>query len=287
MSSLCDLHLHTTASDGSETPTQLVEHARGLGLRVIAITDHDSTEGVAEALAAARDGGLEVIPGIEVSTDVPKGEVHVLGYFVNTGCQELQSTLRLLRESRVGRARKMVSKLAALGMPLDYGRVREIAGAGSVGRPHVAQALLEKGYVATLAEAFERYIGRNGPAYVERYKLTPAEAVGLVLRAGGLPGLAHPVIIGAAEPLGGEYDLDSLLAELVGAGLVAMECYYTGYPPEVTDSLLAKAHALNLVPTGGSDYHGSNLVGPVLGGVDVPLSTVAELKARRAEREGD
>ena len=284
MTSLCDLHLHTTASDGSETPTQLVAHAREVELRVIAIADHDSTEGVAEALAAARGSGLEVIPGLEVSTDVPAGEVHLLGYFVNTASEELQSILRLLRESRVGRARKMVEKLATLGMSLDYERVREIAGAGSVGRPHVAQAMLEKGYVATSVEAFNRYIGRNGPAYVERYKLTPVEAVGLVRRAGGLPGLAHPVIMGAAESLGGDYNLDSLLAELVGAGLVAMECFYTGYPREVTDSLLARARALNLVATGGSDYHGANLCGPVLGGVDVPLSSVADLKARLGKR---
>jgi 3',5'-nucleoside bisphosphate phosphatase len=284
MTSLCDLHLHTTASDGSDTPAHLVAQARRLGLRVIAITDHDSTEGVAEALAAARGSDLEVIPGIEVSTDVPAGEVHVLGYFVNTADEALQSILRLLRESRVGRARQMVEKLAVLGLPLDYERVRQLAGEGAVGRPHVAQAMLEKGYVSSMREAFDRYISRNGPAYVERYKLTPVEAVALIRRAGGLAGLAHPVIMGAAEPLGGDYDLDSLLAELAGAGLAAMECYYTGYPLDVTKSLLAKAQALSLIPTGGSDYHGANLEGPVLGDVEVPFSSVEALKARLGER---
>ncbi len=280
MSSLCDLHLHTTASDGTESPTELVAHASAVGLCVIAITDHDSTEGVAPAQAAAAGRGLEVIPGIEISTDVPNGEVHVLGYFVNTQDEELQATLRLLRESRRGRAERMVEKLAHLGLPVSWARVKELAGDASVGRPHVAQVLVEAGYVSTLAEAFDKYIGRNGPAYVERYKLTPAEAAGLVIRAEGLPGLAHPVMMGAAEPLGGEYDLDLLLADLVGAGLVAMECYYTGYPPAVTEQLLAKAKSLGLVPTGGSDYHGTNLAGPVLGGVDVPLTSVAELRAR-------
>lgn len=281
---LVDLHVHTTASDGTDSPSEIVAKALAAGLKVIAITDHDSTEGVAEALVAARGTDLEVIPGIEVSTDVPHAEVHVLGYFVDVADEDLQRTLRLLRESRRGRARRMVDKLAELGVEIDWERVKELAGAGAVGRPHVAQAMVEKGYVAKTAEAFDRYIGRNGPAYVERYKLTPAEAVQLIRRAKGLPALAHPVVAGAAEQLGAELDLDALLAELKQAGLAAIECYYTGYPPEITDALLAKAHALDLVPTGGSDYHGSNLVGPVLGGVYVPLESVAELRRRLPAR---
>ncbi len=273
-----DLHLHTTASDGSDTPRELVARARQAGLAVIAITDHDSTEGVVEAVAAGRENGLEVIPGIEISTDVPQAEVHVLGYFVDYEDAELQRTLRLLRESRRGRARAMVDKLAQLGMPIEWERVKELAGAGAVGRPHVAQALVEKGYVKTAAEAFDRYIGRNGPAYVERYKLSPVEAVELIRRASGLPGLAHPVVEGAAEALGEALDLDALLAELKQAGLVAVECYYTGYTPEITRQLLAKARQFDLIPTGGSDYHGRNLVGPVLGGVYVPPESVAALR---------
>jgi predicted metal-dependent phosphoesterase TrpH len=272
---LVDLHVHTTASDGTDSPREIVVKALAAGLRVIAITDHDSTEGVAEAQGAARGTDLEVIPGIEVSTDVPHAEVHVLGYFVDVADEDLQRTLRLLRESRRGRARRMVDKLAELGVEIDWERVKELAGAGAVGRPHVAQAMVEKGYVEKTAEAFDRYIGRNGPAYVERYKLTPAEAVQLIRRAKGLPALAHPVVAGAAEQLGAEVDLDALLAE---------QCYYTGYPPEITDVLLAKARALDLVPTGGSDYHGSNLVGPVLGGVYVPLASVAELRRRLPPR---
>lgn len=277
---LVDLHLHTTASDGSDSPTALVRRAQAAGLKVIAVTDHDSTEGVAEALAAASGSGLEVIPGIEISTDVPSGEVHILGYFIDRENAELQRVLRTLRDSRRGRARGMVDKLAELGMPVDWERVKEIAGAGAVGRPHVAQAMVEKGYVASNAEAFERYIGRNGPAYVERYKLTPVEAVKLIISAGGLPGLAHPIIPGVEDSLGEEHTLDSLLEELAPAGLAAMECYYTGYTPEITASLLAKARRHNLIPTGGSDYHGRNLEGSVLGGVYVPLDSVADLRAR-------
>jgi len=286
-----DLHLHTTASDGTETPAELVAHARAVGLEVIAVTDHDSTEGVSPAVAAAAGTGLTVIPGIEISTDVPEAEVHILGYFVDVADEHLQTTLRMLRESRRGRARRMVDKLADLGMPIDWQRVQELAGEGAVGRPHVAQAMVERGYVAATAEAFDRYIGRNGPAYVERYKLTPVEAAQLIIRAGGLPGLAHPVIEGAAEALGKELDLDALLAELKAAGLVAMECFYTGYTPETTAALLAKADRYGLVPTGGSDYHGSNLVGPVLGGVYVPPESVTRLRSiwerKRTDQENE
>ncbi|MDA8219458.1 MAG: PHP domain-containing protein [Dehalococcoidales bacterium] len=281
---LVDLHLHTTASDGTDAPAEVVRKARDLGLRVIAITDHDSTEGVAEAVASARGTDLEVIPGIEISTDVPLGEIHILGYFVDVADGELQNMLHLLRESRHGRARRMVDKLRDLGMDIDWERVKAFAGEGAVGRPHVARAMVEKGYVSTTAEAFDRYIGRNGPAYVERYKLTPPEAVQLVLGAKGLPGLAHPVIAGAAEPLGDSPDLEPLLAELSQAGLVAMECYYTGYTDDITADLLEKARRYNLVPTGGSDYHGANLVGPTLGGVHVPLSSVEALRERLREK---
>lgn len=277
---LVDLHLHTTASDGSDRPAELVRKALGVGLRVIAITDHDSTEGIAEAVAAADGTRLEVIPGIEMSTDVAQGEVHVLGYFVDLHDERLQATLRLLRESRRGRARGMVEKLTDMGMPIAWERVKELAGDGAVGRPHVAQALVEKGYVSTNAEAFDLYIGRTGPAYVERYKLTPVEAVRFIIQSGGLPSMAHPIFIGAAEPLGGEYDLDEMLVEMKDAGLVGLECYYTGYPPEVTRGLLEKARDLDLVPTGGSDYHGANLVGPVLGGVYVPYDSVEKLRRR-------
>ncbi|MHB1131221.1 MAG: PHP domain-containing protein [Chloroflexota bacterium] len=279
----CDLHLHTTASDGTNTPGELVALATAAGLAAIAVTDHDSTEGVAEAQAAAAQSGLEVIAGVELSTDVPQGEVHVLGYFVAPAAAELQETLRRLREGRRGRARKMVEKLTALGLPVEWERVKQLAGAGAVGRPHVAQALVEQGHVGSTTEAFDTLIGRSGPAYVERYKLTPADAVGLVLRAGGLPGLAHPVIVGAAEQLG-EVELDSLLDEMVAAGLVALECYYADYPAEVTASLLEKARALHLIPTGGSDHHGRAAAGAQLGGVPVPYEAVESLKQRLANR---
>lgn len=284
MTSRVDLHLHTTASDGTDSPRELVRRALAAGLTTIAITDHDSTEGVAEAVAAAQGTGLEVIPGIEISTDVPDSEVHVLGFYVDVADEELQRTLRLLRESRRGRAQSMVEKLRELGLDVEWGRVKAFAGAGAVGRPHVAQALVEKGYVGSTAEAFERYIGRNGPAYVERYKLTPAEAVELVQRAGGLPGLAHPVLGIVVDQQHELASVDAMLPELKRAGLVAMECYYTGYSREITEALLERARRYDLVPTGGSDYHGRNLEGSELGGVFVPPDAVVQLRARRGLR---
>src|SRR3990172_548951 len=162
---LVDLHLHTTASDGRLTPTQLVKMAAERGLRFIAITDHDSTEGVAEALAAARPyPSLTVIPGVEGSTDIPRGEIHILGYYVNYLDPELQAILEKLRDSRELRAKNMIAKLGELGIHIRWERIEELAGGGSVGRPHIAQAMLEAGYIASLQEAFIRYIGRTGPA---------------------------------------------------------------------------------------------------------------------------
>jgi predicted metal-dependent phosphoesterase TrpH len=272
-----DLHLHTTASDGSLSPAALVALARQRGLRYIAVTDHDSTEGVDEALRAARGTSLQVLSGVELNTDVPAGELHVLGYYLDHHDPALQARLSRLRASRLGRGEGMVRRLRDLGLDVSWDRVREIAGAsqgGAVGRPHVARALLEKGYVQSVREAFERYIGNDGPAYVPREKLEPVEAVAIILGAGGLPALAHPFELP---------DSDTLLPALVGAGLVGLECYYGTYPPEVVEGLVRQARALGLVPTGGSDFHGQDILPQfVLGGTPVPLEVVAELQARRA-----
>ncbi len=280
-----DLHAHTTASDGALTPEELVDLAAERGLEVLAITDHDSTEGLGAALAHAA-GRLEVWPGVEISTDVPGSEVHVLGYFVDYHRPDFAATLAKLRESRLHRAERMVQKLAELGMPISWQRVRELAGAGAVGRPHVAQALLEARYISTFKEAFDRYIGRNGPAYVERYKLTPAEAIGLILDAGGLPSLAHPIYIGAASETGKQFDLQGYLPELVRAGLVGLEAYYSDYTPEISRELLALAREFSLIATGGSDFHGPTVNQVVLGEVDVPWSVVEQMRAWRASRSG-
>ena len=187
-----DLHLHTTASDGTLTPTALVRRAAARGLKYIAVTDHDTVDGVSEALAAAAAcPGLTCIPGIEISTEIETGEAHVLGYFLDYRDAELNRRLRQLQESRQRRAERMVAKLNRLGLTLEIARVRELAGDGSLGRPHLAEAMLEKGYINKFSEAFSKYIGRGGPAYVAREKITPLEAVEIILNARGLPVLAQ------------------------------------------------------------------------------------------------
>jgi predicted metal-dependent phosphoesterase TrpH len=246
--SSADLHCHSTSSDGRLTPTQLVDLAAERGLKVLALTDHDSVEGVEEAVRAAeRHSGLTLIPGVEISTDIPGAEVHVLGYFLSPEDQELRETLARLREARVGRGQRMVEKLRAMGIDIEWERVKAIAGDASVGRPHVAQALLEKGHISSIAEAFDRFIGRTGPAYAEREKMTPAQVVTFLARKGYMPILAHPADLD---------NLDEMLRELKAVGLVGMEVYYQDYDEATIDRLRATARQHDLLATGGSDFHG-------------------------------
>lgn len=265
-----DLHLHTSASDGRLEPRELVDLAVKVGLDVIAITDHDSIAGVAPALSAAQAYPcLTVIPGVELSTDVPRGEVHILGYFMDYTDVDLIATLDGLRDSRKGRAIRMIAKLRDLGKEVQWRRVEELAQGGSVGRPHIAQAMLEAGHVSSLSEAFDKYIGRNGPAYAEREKMTPTESVRLILNARGLPVLAHPVDI---------EDLDMLLPELVKAGLVGIEVFYAKYTPEMISRLLTIAQQFKLIATGGTDYHHfEDGKEDTMGAVFIPSQSVEQL----------
>ena len=271
-----DLHIHTSESDGRFTPEEIVHRAAEAGLSVIAITDHDNVDGIAPALtAAAAFPQLRVMPGVEISTDVPDGEVHVLGYCLDYTDRELLGALERMRSSRVTRARKMVARLAELGLPVDWERVLEFAGEGSVGRPHIAQALLENGHIGSLAEAFDGYIGRNAPAYVERDKMTPTEAVELILAAGGLPVMAHPMTVP---------DPEATIGELQAAGLVGIEVYYAGHSTATVERLAALAARTGLIPTGGSDYHGldddaSASAETPFGQVAVPPESVERLLA--------
>lgn len=268
-----DLHLHTTASDGALTPAELVLAARNRGLECIAVTDHDSTNGVQEAVEEGHRLGVHVIPGIEMSTDIPRAEVHILGYYIDFHDQDFQTLLAQLRDGRKDRAEKMAAKLGEMGMPLPWDRVLEVAGAGSVGRPHVAQVMVECGYVSSMPEAFTEYIGRNGPAYVERYKLTPAEAVQLIRKIGGIPVMAHPAEVVA---------INDVLPPMLEAGLAGLECYYYGYSPEAVENLVALAESHNLIPTGGTDFHGhaNNGAGPRYpGDVWVPWESARRLRA--------
>jgi hypothetical protein len=268
-----DLHVHTTASDGKFTPAEIVQKASVGGLVYISITDHDSIDGVVPAQEAARNSDqLTVIGGVEINTDVPSGELHVLGYYIDTANLELKKKLESLRESRIERARKMLAKLRRLGINVEYERVKELAGTGSVGRPHIAQAMLEKAYINTFKEAFDKYIGRNCPAYVERDKITPAGAVQLILRAKGLPVLAHPFTCPNHE---------SIIKELKSEGLIGLEVYYKDHTPEQVQDLLRLTRLFDLVPTGGSDFHGlDSLNEPPLGTLEVPVESAQLLKEK-------
>jgi predicted metal-dependent phosphoesterase TrpH len=265
-----DLHLHTTASDGRYSPEELVGKAAGVGLAVMAITDHDSVDGVAQALKAAQSfPDLKVIPGVEIGTDIPHGEVHVLGYFINYVDAGLIDRLAELRDSRKMRAKNMIAKLADLGVYIEWERVQEIAGSGSVGRPHVAQAIMEKGYVQSLKEAFIKYIGRDGPAYAEREKMTPQQVVELVVKVGGLAVLAHPADIEG---------LEDLIPRLQRVGLTGMEVYYNAYGNSTVQHLASLARKHQLIATGGSDFHGlEHITETPLGGVDIPPECIERL----------
>lgn len=277
MTSKVDLHIHTTASDGRLTPEEVVQRAAELGLTYIAITDHDTVSGIGRALeAAVAFPVLEVIPGLEINTDTKTGEVHILGYFIDYKNEGLGSSLNKLRHSRETRGRKIVANLSDMGIEISWERVMELAGGGSVGRPHIAQAMFEGGYIPSLKEAFVKYIGRHGPAYAERERLSPVEAVKLVVASGGLPALAHPEDID---------DLDGLLIELKAAGLVGLETYYNGYHVKTIETLVETAAKHGLIPTGGSDFHGLDSSHETqLGGIDIPIECAERLVGLAKQR---
>ena len=277
MSGKIDLHAHTTASDGRLTPIELVDLALVKGLTLLAVTDHDSTEGVAAALDRASGTPLEVWPGVELSTDIERSEVHMLGYFVDPAAKEFEEMLFRLRDSRIGRAQRMVEKLNEQGMAVSFARVREIAGDGAIGRPHVAQALVEAGFVADAKEAFDRFLGRTGPAYAERFKLVPTGAIKLIVEAGGMPVLAHPMYI-SREP---GFKLRPFVAELAAAGLVGIECYYADASDAVVRDIESVAAEFGLIPTGGTDFHGPGVYATELGDRDIPTTTIERMRAWR------
>jgi predicted metal-dependent phosphoesterase TrpH len=278
MASRADLHTHSTYSDGNLTPTELIEKAVSRGLEVLALTDHDCTDGIAEALEAAqKHPPLLFIPGVELSTDLPREEVHVLGYFLDWQNPRFQGRLARLRRSRMERGQKMLTKLNHLGIDISWQRVKEIAGDGAVGRPHIALAMLEAGHISSLEEAFDRYLSRNGPAYVEREKITPAEAVQLVADTSGLPVLAHPRDL---------QNIEALLADLKAGGLIGIEVYYQDYDQQTIERLLAIARQHDLLPLGGSDFHG---IGGAherdLGDIPLPFEPVEQLIALARQRQ--
>ncbi|SUZ48074.1 uncharacterized protein METZ01_LOCUS928 [marine metagenome] len=276
MPATIDLHLHTLASDGRLTPTELIQLVVKQGLKTVSITDHDSTEGLAEAYEAAKEfPHLRIIPGIEMSADLPGNEVHVLGYFLDYHDVEFQATLTEFRRGRVDRAQIMVEKLDALGMHVEWEQVQRFAGDGSVGRPHIALALVEAGYFKEPKEAFKEYLGNDGLAYYDRPKLNPIESVEMIKRVGGVPVLAHPTFMN---------DMESGITELKKVGLLGMEVYYAQYDDGTVRHLARLAKEYDLIPCGGSDYHGLGNSGEPLPGTLGPPDETINLLEYAAEK---
>lgn len=266
-----DLHVHTTASDGQHSPSEVIALAQDFD--VIAITDHDTTAGIGPAQAAARLTGLPlVVPGIELSTAEDAGDVHLLGYFINPDDAAFQTELATFRDARVERGRAMVARLAELGLPVAWERVEALADGGAVGRPHVARALVEAGYVESVREAFDRYISTGGPAYVARHRLTPEEAIALIHRAGGAAVMAHPSLVPTWP---------TLLHTLAAAGLDGVEVNHPANSAPTRLVLRAMAKKLGLITTGGSDFHGQRVKpGNTLGCETPPHGAVYALQTR-------
>lgn len=271
-----DLHLHTTASDGIISPKQLVRQAKEKGFSAIAITDHDTTEGLFEGINAGEIYDIEVISGIELSTLKNEREIHILGYYPDPHCSALHNMLAQMIEARSSRALRMIEKLRENSIDIKIERVREIAGGKFIGRPHLAHALLEKGYISDLNEAFtENFIGRGGRGYVERFKITPAEGISILKQAEAIPVLAHPGKLSKDEPVSKEE-----IAALKKAGLKGIEVYYSKHTPAQVDFYLSCAQEYNLLVTGGSDCHGQLDKPNTLGSIKLPYSHVEKLKNR-------
>ena len=280
MAATIDLHLHTLASDGRLTSTELIQMVAKNGLKTISVTDHDSTEGLAEAYEAAKEfPDLRIIPGIEMSADIPGDEVHVLGYFLDYHDEEFQAQLTEFRMGRVGRAQVMVAKLDSLGKPVEWERVMHFAGDGTVGRPHIALAMVEAGYFKEPKEAFEEYLGNDGLAYYDRPKLAPAAGVEMIKKVGGVPVLAHPTFMN---------DMEAGIANLKKVGLMGMEVYYAQYDDDTVRHLARLAKEYDLIPCGGSDYHGMGNSGePLPGTLGPPEETIALLEEAAAKAKSE
>jgi 3',5'-nucleoside bisphosphate phosphatase len=247
-----DLHTHSTHSDGTLAPAEVIRLGAERDLDVVALTDHDTTDGLPEALATGLEVGVEVVPGVEFSAEYLGTSVHILCYWMDADDPALQLELRRLREDRYRRGELMVEKLGSLGLPIAFERVREIAGDATIVRPHIAQAMVEAGIVQTEKEAFERYIGDGGPAHVAKHALDPLDAVGLIEGAGGVCVLAHPGMWGDQSSVP-----DELIDRIAVAGMRGLEVDHPDQTPEARERYRELADRLGLIATGGSDCHGS------------------------------
>ena len=277
---MIDLHTHSTASDGTMSPTALVRHAKEMHLEALALTDHDTVEGLEEALAAGEHEGIEIVPGIEISAEFPESTLHILGYYVDYNNPAFLDSISILQKARNDRNPTIIKKLQALGLDITLEEVTVEAETGQVGRPHFAQVLLKKGYIKTPHEAFEKYLGKGAPAYTDKFRFEPADAIAHIRQAGGIPVLGHPFTLKYKTSA----DLESIVADMAGWGLMGIEVYYSEHSSTQVRLYKDLAEKHNLVITGGSDFHGQNIKGISLGigkgGLNVPYKCLEKLKAR-------
>lgn len=272
---MIDLHLHTSMSDGADAPADLVRRCADAGITTLAVADHDTTAAWPEAGAAADALGLEFVPAIEITAVLEGRDVHMLGYFPSRRVPDLEAFLREQRADRLRRVRAMADRLDVLGMPVPIDRVLAAAEQNpdwTIGRPQIAIAMVESGYVSSVAEAFERYLGLGGPAFVPRSGVTPPEVVELIGSVGGIPSLAHPGLL----------DRDEIIPSLILAGLPAIEVFHSDHDATTTARYLRMAERSGLLATGGSDYHGaaSDHHGSALGRVVLPQPHYEKLRER-------
>lgn len=269
-----DLHLHTRFSDGTYTPDELVFHAREHGLAAIALTDHDTVEGCGPAALACERVGIEFIPGSELTAEVDGNELHLIGYMMDATDPRLLVEMARFQNVRQDRIREMVARLNKLGIPLNADEVLALANCRAPGRPHVGRALVQAGYCATLDEAFERFLKKNRPAWVPKFKMSAKDAIDLIHTAGGVAVMAHP----------GLSRNDAVIPELVADGLDGVECYHSKHSPSACEYYVEVAQHHGLLITGGSDCHGLNKGQPLIGTVKLPYQHVQQLKERVAMR---
>jgi predicted metal-dependent phosphoesterase TrpH len=269
-----DLHLHTNFSDGTYTPEELTAHGHRLGFRALALSDHDTMEGCARMAAACAAAGIEFIPASELTAELDDHELHLLGYFLDSTNAKLLVELAKFQEVRQNRIREMVARIRELNVPLREESVFEVANCRAPGRPHVARALVKAGLCRNLDEAFERFLKKDRPAWVPKFKMSAPDAIALIHQAGGLAVLAHP----------GLNNCDDLIPALADCGLDGLECYHTKHASAQAYHYQKVAEQLGLLVTGGSDCHGMSKGRPLIGGVKLPYFRVEEMKKAQAAR---
>ncbi len=270
-----DLHLHTRFSDGTETPERVVALAHEAGLSAMAITDHDNTQALAVAAPVAKQLGIELIPGIEMSASIAGREVHILGFFIDSTHAVFRKHLSEQQARRVQRVHQSAEQLKRVGVTIDAAEVLALAGEGTVGRPHLARILVKHGYVSSMPEAFDRFLGEGKPGFVQGSVVLPAGIIKLIHDAGGVSALAHPIYL----------KNDDYIAQFAKDGLVGLEVYHSSHTPDVVERYERIAEELKLLPTGGSDFHGDAKEGLPVGAVKAPYRLLEALRQWKAAHD--